>query len=98
MTAEAVASDLNTIATRSSTETASASHQVYIGRVEIGACWSKRSNEGRDYLSAELDDGRGHRQQMRGCDVVAVRVDDVAPASSPPDQTHQWPSYADGRA
>jgi uncharacterized protein (DUF736 family) len=24
--------------------------------VEIGACWSKRSNEGRDYLSLKLDD------------------------------------------
>jgi uncharacterized protein (DUF736 family) len=32
------------------------SHRVHIGRVEIGACWSKRSNEGRDYLSAKLDD------------------------------------------
>ena len=32
------------------------SHRVYIGRVEIGAAWSKRSNEGRDYLSLKLDD------------------------------------------
>ena len=31
-------------------------HRVYIGRVEIGAAWSKRSNEGRDYLSVKLDD------------------------------------------
>jgi uncharacterized protein (DUF736 family) len=31
-------------------------HRVLIGRVEIGACWSKRSNEGRDYLSVKLDD------------------------------------------
>jgi uncharacterized protein (DUF736 family) len=32
------------------------SHRVYIGRVEIGAGWSKRSQEGRDYLSLKLDD------------------------------------------
>jgi uncharacterized protein (DUF736 family) len=32
------------------------SHRVYIGRVEIGAAWSKRSNEGRDYLGLKLDD------------------------------------------
>jgi uncharacterized protein (DUF736 family) len=29
---------------------------VYLNRVEIGAAWSKRSNEGRDYLSVKLDD------------------------------------------
>ena len=34
----------------------SPSHRVYVGRVEIGAAWSKRSNEGRDYLSLKLDD------------------------------------------
>ncbi|MDJ0448818.1 DUF736 domain-containing protein [Methylocystis sp. JR02] len=34
----------------------SPSHRVYCGRVEIGAAWSKRSNEGRDYLSLKLDD------------------------------------------
>ena len=32
------------------------SHRVYVGRVEIGAAWSKRSNEGRDYLGLKLDD------------------------------------------
>ena len=32
------------------------SHRVYVGRVEIGAAWAKRSNEGRDYLSLKLDD------------------------------------------
>ncbi len=32
------------------------SHRVFAGRVEIGAAWSKRSNEGRDYLSVKLDD------------------------------------------
>ncbi len=32
------------------------SHRVYVGRAEIGAAWSKRSNEGRDYLSDKLDD------------------------------------------
>ena len=31
-------------------------HRVYSGRVEIGAAWSKTSNEGRHYLSLKLDD------------------------------------------
>ena len=32
------------------------SHRVFVGRAEIGAAWSKRWNEGRDYLSLKLDD------------------------------------------
>ena len=32
------------------------SHRVFVGRAEIGAAWSKQSNEGRDYLSLKLDD------------------------------------------
>ena len=32
------------------------SHRVFVGRVEIGAAWSKKSNEGRDYLGLKLDD------------------------------------------
>ena len=32
------------------------SHRVFVGRAEIGAAWSKRSNEGPDYLSVKLDD------------------------------------------
>jgi uncharacterized protein (DUF736 family) len=32
------------------------SHRVFVGRAEIGAAWSKRSSEGRDYLSVKLDD------------------------------------------
>ena len=32
------------------------SHRVYVGRAEIGAAWSKRSSEGREYLSLKLDD------------------------------------------
>jgi len=32
------------------------SHRVFVGRAEIGAAWSKRPNEGRDYLSVKLDD------------------------------------------
>ena len=32
------------------------SHRVFVGRVEIGAAWSKHSNEGRDYLGLKLDD------------------------------------------
>jgi uncharacterized protein (DUF736 family) len=31
-------------------------HRVFVGRVEIGAAWAKRSNEGRPYLSVKLDD------------------------------------------
>ena len=34
------------------------SHRVYTGRVEIGAAWARRSEEGRDYLSLKLDDPR----------------------------------------
>ncbi len=32
------------------------SHRVFVGRAEIGAAWSRKSNEGRDYLSVKLDD------------------------------------------
>jgi len=32
------------------------SHRVFAGRVEIGAAWTKRSSEGRDYLGLKLDD------------------------------------------
>jgi uncharacterized protein (DUF736 family) len=32
------------------------SHRVFVGRAEIGAGWSRRSEEGRDYLSLKLDD------------------------------------------
>jgi uncharacterized protein (DUF736 family) len=37
------------------------SHRVYVDcgamqKAEVGAGWSKRSNEGRDYLSLKLDD------------------------------------------
>src|SRR6266478_738162 len=32
------------------------SHRILVGRAEIGAAWSKRSNEGRNYLSVKLDD------------------------------------------
>ena len=32
------------------------SHRILVGRAEIGAAWSKRSNEGRDYLGLKLDD------------------------------------------
>ena len=41
--------------TRASGENAP-SHRVVVGKAEIGAAWSKRSNEGRDYLSVKLDD------------------------------------------
>ena len=32
------------------------SHRVFVGRAEIGAAWSKTSNEGRAYLDLKLDD------------------------------------------
>ncbi|RUW16070.1 DUF736 family protein, partial [Mesorhizobium sp. M1E.F.Ca.ET.041.01.1.1] len=32
------------------------SHRVLVGRVEFGAGWSKKSNEGRAYLGLKLDD------------------------------------------
>ncbi|MBZ9726334.1 DUF736 domain-containing protein [Mesorhizobium sp. CO1-1-11] len=32
------------------------SHRVFVGRAEIGAAWSKTSNDGRDYLGLKLDD------------------------------------------
>jgi uncharacterized protein (DUF736 family) len=32
------------------------SHRIYCGRAELGAGWSKRSAEGRDYISVKLDD------------------------------------------
>lgn len=31
-------------------------YRVYLGRVELGAAWTRRSNEGRTYLSLKLDD------------------------------------------
>ncbi|TGQ66037.1 MAG: DUF736 domain-containing protein [Mesorhizobium sp.] len=41
--------------TRTSGENAP-SHRIFVGRAEIGAAWSKQSNEGRDYLGLKLDD------------------------------------------
>jgi len=32
------------------------SHRVLVGRAEIGAAWTKKSNEGRSYLGLKLDD------------------------------------------
>ena len=32
------------------------SHRIFVGRAEIGAAWSKRSAENRDYISVKLDD------------------------------------------
>jgi len=34
----------------------SPSHRVMVGRIEIGAGWTKTSNEGRQYLGLKLDD------------------------------------------
>lgn len=32
------------------------SHRVVVGHAEIGAGWTKTSNEGRDYLGLKIDD------------------------------------------
>ena len=32
------------------------SHRVFVGKADIGAAWTKRSNEGREYLGLKLDD------------------------------------------
>lgn len=32
------------------------SHRVFLGESEVGAAWSKRSNDDRAYLSVKLDD------------------------------------------
>lgn len=32
------------------------SHRIYVGRAEVGAAWTRKSNEGRQYLSVKLDD------------------------------------------
>ena len=31
-------------------------HRVFVGTVEVGAAWAKRSNDQRDYLGLKLDD------------------------------------------
>ena len=35
---------------------AAPSHRVFVGKAEVGAAWTKRSAEQRDYLSVKLDD------------------------------------------
>ena len=32
------------------------SHRILVGHAEIGAAWSRRSTEGRDYLDLKIDD------------------------------------------
>ena len=41
------------------------SHRVFVGRAEIGAAWSKRSGEGRDYLSAQAGRSELQRSDLR---------------------------------
>lgn len=50
------AKSVRIVAEESSANGNAPSHRVFVGRAEIGAAWSKRSNEGRDYLSLKLDD------------------------------------------
>ena len=44
------------VAESSSSNDKAPSHRVFMRQTEIGAAWSKRSEEGRDYLSLKLDD------------------------------------------
>ena len=32
------------------------SHRVFVGEADIGAAWTKRSDEGREHLAVKLDD------------------------------------------
>lgn len=32
------------------------SHRIFLAKAEIGAGWSKRSKDGRDYISVKIDD------------------------------------------
>ncbi len=41
---------------RATGENSPPSHRVFVGRAEIGAAWSKTSNEGCAYLGLKLDD------------------------------------------
>ena len=41
------------------------SHRIYVGRAEIGAAWSKRSEEGRDYLSLKARRSLLQRADLR---------------------------------
>ena len=38
------------------TTDAGPSHRIFAGQTEVGAAWSRRSKEGRPYLSVRLDD------------------------------------------
>lgn len=50
------------------------SHRVYVGRAEIGAAWSKRSSEGRDYLSLKLDDPSFNARSSPTCSTTKTKA------------------------
>src|SRR5437899_1724478 len=50
------AKNVRLVAESASSNENAPTHRVFVGRVEIGAAWAKRSNEGRPYLSVKLDD------------------------------------------
>ena len=50
------AKDVRSVAETSPSNDKAPSHRISVGRAENGAAWSKRSEEGRDYLSLKLDD------------------------------------------
>ena len=50
------AKNVRLVAESASSNENAPTHRVFVGRVEIGAAWAKRSNEGRPYFSVKLDD------------------------------------------
>lgn len=46
------------------------SHRIYVGRAEIGAAWSKRSEEGRDYPRSSSMIPRSTRRSTRTCSMT----------------------------
>ena len=59
------------------------SHRVFVGRAEIGAAWSKRSSEGRDYLSVKLDDPRFNTPIYANLFVIGQRLAAIAVGNPP---------------
>ena len=56
LTLNVQAKNVRIVPEESASNDAAPTHRVYVGRAEIGAAWSKKSAEGRDYLSVKLDD------------------------------------------
>ena len=50
------ANGVRIVAEQNPASDAAPTHRVFVGRAEIGAAWTKRSEAGREYLSVKLDD------------------------------------------